>query len=153
MKHYEWRLIECMEVISWKHTYFKADAKKAYDEINALKEVTAENVVNLARNENSEIHNDFEWNDSIAGEKYRLIQAGHMIRSFVIENKETNREPIRAFEISTTPTVYKPIQIIIKHEDEYQNLLKRAKAEFKSMRKRYETLSELENVFSAIDDL
>ncbi len=142
-----------MQLVSWKIDRYKADAKQAYDEITRLEKITPQNVVELARNENSVIHNDFEWNDEIAGEKYRIIQAADMIRSFVIETKEEEKEPIRALQITTTTNTYKPTEFFIKNEDEYQNLLRRAKIELQGFKKRYSRLTELEDIFKKIDEL
>lgn len=142
-----------MQSVKWKFKNYKADANKAYEEISRLEEITPQNVVNLARNENSVIHNDFEWNDEIAGEKYRNIQASEMIRNFVIETKEEEKPPIRALQITTVTNVYKPTEFFVKNEDEYQSLLKRALSELQGFKARYSSLVELEDVFKAIDKL
>jgi hypothetical protein len=142
-----------MEKISWKIPKYKADAQKAYEEIAKLENITPQNVVDLARNENSVIHNDFEWNDTVAGEKYRNLQAREMIRMFVFTPVEKDNEPIRTFQITTQKSVYQPVKMILKNEDEYQSLLKRAKLELQSFKKRYHTLTELESIFAEIDAL
>lgn len=61
---------------------FKADAEKVYNEINSIGEkYTPKDVLEKARgNEDSELHKCFEWDDAIAGEKYRLQQARDVIR-------------------------------------------------------------------------
>lgn len=56
-----------MELVSWKIDKYKANATDAYAEISKLNEITPQNVVDLARNEDSVLHSDFEWNDSVAG--------------------------------------------------------------------------------------
>lgn len=142
-----------MQSVKWKFKQYKADANKAYEEISSLAEITPQNVVNLARDEKSVIHNDFEWNDEIAGEKYRNIQAGEMIRNFVIETKSEEKVTPRAFQITTVTNVYKPIEFFLKNEDEYRSLLKRALAELQGFKARYSSLVELEDVFNAIDAL
>lgn len=140
--------------VIWKmESFYKANANEAYKEISKLKEITPQNVVDLARDEKSVIHNDFEWDDKIAGEKYRLHQAGDMIRSFVFEPKKADEAPTRVLQITTEKSVYQPVKFFLKNEDEYQSLLKRAKAELESFRRRYSTLTELESVFNAIDKM
>jgi hypothetical protein len=42
--------------------------------------VTADAVVDAARNKNSPLHDEFEWDDSVAGHQYRLDQARSLIR-------------------------------------------------------------------------
>jgi hypothetical protein len=142
-----------MENVSWKIPKFKADANKAYEEISKLDSITPQNVVNLARNENSVLHDDFEWNDTIAGAKYRETQAREMIRMFVFTPAEEHNEPTRVFQITQTATVYEPVTMILQREDEYQTLLKRAKNELLAFKKRYENLVELETIFAEISAL
>lgn len=139
--------------VAWKFMNYKADPNEAYKEITSLPEITPQNVVNLARSEKSVIHNDFEWNDEIAGEKYRVLQAGEMIRNFVIEEKKTEKSPVRMLHITSEKNVYKPVEFFVAHDDEYQTLLKRAKMELDGFVKRYSDISELEEVFEAIKKL
>lgn len=142
-----------MESVTWKIDKYKAKAEDAYAEISKLREITPQNVVDLARNEKSALHNDFEWNDTIAGEKYRKIQAAEMIRMFVFSPIEENNEPTRVFEISTQKNVYKPTKMIVKNEDEYQSLLKMAMVELEAFKRKYNRLTELEAVFKAIEEV
>lgn len=53
---------------------YKADAQKVADEIGNDK-ITPQEMIEKARNEKSELHKCFEWNDTVAAEKYRLQQA------------------------------------------------------------------------------
>lgn len=139
--------------VFFKINKYKVSAQDCYEELQTLREITPQNVVDLARSENSKLHNDFEWNNETAGEKYRLSQAREMIRLLVFEpNKETH-EPTRVYQITIEKTVYKPVEMILKNEDEYQILLKRALQELESFKKRYSTLVELEQVFKAIEEL
>lgn len=132
---------------------YHADPNKAYEEISSLKEITPQNVVDLARNENSVIHNDFEWNDTVAGEKYRNIQARQMIQNFAIVREDKEAEPVRALQISTTVNEYKPVEIILRNDGEYQSLLKRALGDLEAFKHRYQTLTELEPIFEAMKEL
>ena len=51
----------------------------------------------------------------------------------------------------TSDTVYQPTRTLLTNTTEYEDLLKRALSELESFRKKYETLSELEQVFEQID--
>ena len=143
-----------MEVITWAFPH-KGNAEKCYRECETLSEVTPENVLDKARDDSTELHKCFEWDNSIAGEKYRLIQARDVIRHFVIEYKKDEEEPqkIRTYQISTTTNQYKPTRVILQNPDEYSALLERAKDELRDIQRRYNTLAELEEVFAAIDAL
>lgn len=132
---------------------FKADAQKVADEIGE-NSITPEQVLEKARNdENSELHKCFEWNDGIADEKYRLIQARKIIINLAYVPKEKTDEPVRCFQITREKSVYMPTKQFLVNNDEYQDLLKRAKVELESFKRRYATLSELESVFEAIESL
>ena len=139
--------------VFFKINKYKVSAEDCYKEFQKLDELTPQKVVDLARDENNNLHNDFEWDNDIAGEKYRLIQAREMIQLLAFEPKESNHEPTRVYQISTEKTVYKPVEVIFKNDDEYQALLKRAYAELQAIRKRYSSIVELEQVFNAIDEL
>lgn len=142
-----------MESVKWKISgLYKADAQKVYEEIGD-KSVSPEEVLNKARNEKSELHKCFEWNDGVAAEKYRLQQARMIINLLVIKTENKDDEPIRVFQISSEKNVYQPTRFFIQNPDEYQILLRRAKGELQAIRNRYKTLSELEAVFDAIDNL
>lgn len=143
-----------MEVITWAFPH-KGDAEKCYRECQTLSEITPKNVLDLARDENTELHKCFEFDDTIAGEKYRLIQARDIIRHFVIKhtNDKGEEQNIRTFQITTVTNHYEPTRVIMKNPDEYAALLSRAKEELRNIKRRYKTLTELEEVFEAIDNL
>lgn len=132
---------------------FKADAQRVADEIGE-NSITPEQVLEKARNDkNSELHKCFEWNDGIAAEKYRLIQARKIIINLAYVPKEKTDEPVRCFQITREKSVYMPTKQFLVNNDEYQDLLKRAKVELESFKRRYATLSELETVFEAIENI
>lgn len=131
---------------------YKADAQKVADEIGDGK-VTPQEVLEKARDKNSELHKCFEWDDSIAAEKYRLQQARAIIVNLVYVPKTKEEEPVRCFQITTERCTYQPTKQFLVQEDEYQSLLERAKAELESFKRRYATLTELESVFEAIESI
>lgn len=138
--------------VEWKiNGIFKADAQKVYEEIGDRK-VTPEEVLEQARNdENSELHKCFEWDDSVAAEKYRLTQARQVIQFLVIKPEKKDEPQVRVFQITTETNNYQPTRLFIQQPDEYKALLQRAKNELSAFKTRYKTLSELENVFAEID--
>lgn len=141
--------------VKWKNcasNFHKADAQKCFEEMGD-KDITPEKVLDIARDENTELHKCFEWDDGIAAEKYRLSQARQLITFLIIRDDEPNNEPIRVFQISSEKQTYQPITIFMENESEYKTLLKRAKTELVNIRNRYKQLSELEEVFTAIDSL
>ena len=145
-----------MERICWSiEGLHKGDAQKCYDECQTLDEITPESVLEKAKNSKTELHKCFEWDDSVAGEKYRLIQARQIIQHFMIVSPETDDSSVkvRSYQISTTRNVYLPSRVIVQQPDEYKALLKRAKAELEAFKQRYKTLAELESLFEVIDEV
>jgi hypothetical protein len=57
--------------------------------------VTARDVVDAARSENSPLHSYFEWNDQKAADEYRLYQGRSMLRSIRIRYQEPGSGEIR----------------------------------------------------------
>lgn len=131
---------------------YKADAQKVADEIGENK-ITPLELVEKAKDENSELHKCFEWNNDVAAEKYRLQQARAIIVNLVYVPRAKEEQPVRCFQITTEKSVYEPTKRFLVQENQYQSLLARAKAELESFRKRYETLTELEAIFEAIDTI
>lgn len=54
--------------------------------------LTPEAVVADARNPKSPLHKEFEWDDSIAGQKFRLHQARELIKRVRVHVQTTTRE-------------------------------------------------------------
>lgn len=139
--------------VSWKIPIFKADANKAYEEISKLEEKTPENVLKMAKDKKSVLHNDFEWDDKIAGHKYRILQAQKILISLVYEKENEEDTQTRVFQISKEKSVYQETNFFVKHEDEYKALLKKAMRELESFKKRYHSIVELDGVFKEIEKL
>ena len=139
------------ENVKWKvDGIFKADANECYREISSLEQITPKAILDFARDENSELHKCFEWDNDLAAEKYRTIQAGNVIRMLYVEPKIEDAPPVRVLS-RTSNTVYQPTRTFLKNQNEYEDLLKRALSELESFRLKYKTLSELEQVFEQID--
>lgn len=117
--------------------------------------LTPKNVVDEARPEDSPLHPEFEWDDAIAAEKWREKQAHLLIiHTIKIEEPESSSSiPIKAFHVTVEKSHYEPIDIIMKDETKRSVLLENAKRELISFKKKYSTLSELANVFMAIDQI
>lgn len=129
---------------------YKADAQKVADEIGSG-QITPQEVLEKARDVNSELHKCFEWDDTIAAEKYRLQQARSIIINLVYAPKKEEEQSVRCFSLTSKVSTYQPTQQFLVQEDEYQTLLKRALAELEAFKRKYHTLAELESVFEAIE--
>ena len=141
---------------AWKvDGFYKADATKVLDELSELgDEYSLADVVEKAKDKNSEMHSIFEWDDSVAGEEYRKIQAGKMVRNLVIvRNDETEEKTNVRYFVSTgkRDSTYTPTRLVIRNQDAYKQLLERAYAELRAFKEKYSTLSELEEILALID--
>lgn len=133
------------------------DPQKAYDEIfgDGQNHTTSE-IVEMARNKNSSMHQYFEWNNKTASEEYRKIQAQRLVKNFVLVRHEPEKKPEKTMfrlveATSERSNTYAPIQFFLQNRDEYQDLLHRAMIELEGIRKRYSNIVELEGVFKEID--
>lgn len=141
---------------AWKvEGFYKADASKVLDELSELGgEYSLADVVEKAKDKNSEMHSIFEWDDSVAGEEYRKIQAGKMVRNLVIvRNDETEEKTNVRYFVSTgkRDSTYTPTRLVVRNQDAYEQLLERAYAELRAFKEKYSTLSELEEILALID--
>ena len=150
-------------MIEWKiKGLYKADAETIYNEIMSIGEtVKPSDVVELARDENTALHNLFTWDDSVAAERYREHEAGCILRNIVIVNNDKTEDDkdkvvvVRAIMSTNERTKeYTTVQRIVTNKDSYTRLLAAALAELTAFKKKYETLSgDLEVVFDAIDQI
>jgi hypothetical protein len=148
-------------VASWKSglgSLFHADAQKVADEISEIGDsATPKEILDKARDSNTELHKCFTWDNDVAAERWRLQQARQIVCCLVVketEDEEAEGKPaIRMFYKTEHSEGYKPTAFILRDQDEYQKLLKRAYAEMKAFSEKYRTLSELETVFEAIDQV
>lgn len=142
---------------SWKSGFgfYKADAQTVAEEILSIgEEATSEQILDKARDTSTELHKCFEWDDSVAAEKYRLVQVRYLTSNLVIRRTEeqvaADTPEIRVFHKTAATGGYKPLQVIIQREDEYQALLDRAYAELHALKVKYQNLQELDYILSLI---
>lgn len=143
-------------VYQWKKaSYIKADANAAGKMCEQLEQtvgLTAKNLLDANRPVDAPLHNEFEWNDGVAAEKFREQQARHIINCLCIQPEETQQEPIRAFFTIGQPT-YESLHVIMKSEEKHNNLLELALRELAAFQTKYATLSQLAPVFDAIEEV
>lgn len=113
-------------------------------------ELTPQVVVDEARPEGAPLHHRFEWDDSLAGEQYRLIQAARLIRSVRIEYTSPQSEEkkfIRAFSSlheSGEPERqgYAPTEEILENDVTRRILLRNMERDIATLKRRYGHLKE-----------
>lgn len=113
--------------------------------------LSPEELVEVSRDEEAPLHDLFEWDDAIAGEKYRVYQAGYIIRS--VEVVYESKEPVRAFVprfIKHEQSTYQSISVAIKHKDTREYLLESARKEMQAFVRKYRNLEELSDLINSI---
>jgi hypothetical protein len=150
-------------VYQWKiPDLYSVSANEAGAEIEKCKDtggfITPSAVVRRARDETSAIHGCFEWNDARAAERYRLDQAGELIRNIVTVKLTHEAQPpvtVRAFVNikGEDERGYKMLSAVVKNCDEYAYLLDCAKKELQAFERKYAALTELGSVFMAIREV
>lgn len=147
-------------VYQWKSaSHIKANANEAGAMCERLERtvgLTPANLLDANRANDAPLHNEFEWDDAIAAEEYRLQQARHIISCLCVKSEEdkTHNEPIRAFfKIEPACSEYESLQVILSTEDKYKSMLKTAAAELKAFQKKYQALKELKPLFDVISEM
>ena len=139
---------------TWKGTAFKANPETVYREIQTLgNEYTPSQILELARDKTTELHKCFIWDDTIAAEKWRLHTARQICCSLsvVVESQDRELAPYRLIQHDNEKEAYAPVVLTVRNVTEYERLLKQAKAELASFKKRYRGIVELQEVIEEID--
>ena len=128
--------------------------------------VTSQRFLEYSRPEDSATHSMFEWDDTIAAEKYRLRQAGAIINQLEVKI-EYEEDPVRETEIKIVPVkafmnvaAKAPTEtgvfinaITVQTEEEYRRaVIKNALGDLRAFQKKYSNFKEFSKVFAAIKE-
>lgn len=117
---------------------------------------TPEQVVEAARDEESPLHDQFDWDDSEAGHKWRVHQARNLLR-LQVEIVKGSNETVRAFVSLTTDRKisggYRTLSDVREDEAMFQQMLDDAMAELRVFRRKYAALKALQPLFETIDEI
>lgn len=121
-------------------------------------ELTPEDILDDAKNDNSPLHSFFEWSDSEAAKQYRLQQARGLIRAvvaiYVSDDKPAVRQ--RAYvniKAAGEPQHYREITHAMSQTKTRDIVLNKAMAELIGWRNRYRDLKAFADLFDQIDQL
>lgn len=127
---------------------------------NGHLEVTPEDVLSDAKRKRSPLHNFFEWEDSVAAEKYRVQQARYMLRSIRVVVEKEAVEETRAFvpvvirEPEKEPRkVYTTVQYALSDEQLRQQTIEYALKQLENWRNRWNEYTELADALRAVDEV
>ncbi len=117
---------------------------------------TARALIDEARAPSSSIHDCFEWNDTKAGEKWRLHQATNYWGSIRVEVQMPNG-PLRAPGfipiVVNNEQTYRPIEQVASNVDWRKQMMAQATRELGSWQSRYDALASVASmkpIFKAI---
>ena len=148
-----------MVIASWKKetaSLFNADANIVANEILSIGEsATAEQIVEKATDEKTELHKLFTWDNDEAAHKWRVHQARNIVCNLVIreEERKPNRPELRMFHKADKSSGYIPATTVFRNEDMYLQLLNNALAELRAFRRKYSFLSERQEIVDLINSL
>lgn len=157
--------------------HLRGNAQEVGERLESIKSksktLTPALVLSDARNIRSPLHGYFEWDDTAASEKYRLDQAGHLVRSVVVTFEEVDVAPVRQIQLESIPAMptaeprpvraflpitsqagersYVSTQDAMGDPDMRKQVLQRAHAEMTALGKKYRELQELSGVFDALE--
>lgn len=125
------------------------DAQAIGEEIEQLPVKQPRTIVEKARNPNTILHNYFDWNDSVAGEKWRLQQArnivNHIIEIKVIQGEEHEIKSFFPVFNEQKENVYVTnVEAVTNHNYRRQLLA--------DMKVKLENLIKLIDVFSSLEE-
>lgn len=142
-------------VYKWKMPgLIPVDAQDAGEELDRIYrkngQLSPQSVVDESRPAAAPLHPCFEWDDTVAAEKYRQGQAQEIIRQIVVApaENEPQQSTVRAFV--SVSREYHPIDVVIQHPNMMELLMRDALTELRAFQNKYETLSGLTPVFDAI---
>jgi len=135
------------------------DAQEIGRFINNIKKKTTKNILKkIEKTPDHVIHDYIEWDDTVAGEKYRLQQVRNIVNHVdvkIIDNG--SHEPVRAFYSvvedsgKTNEKSYVQVDVAFDDDDKKSQIISRAKHELKNWRDRYKVYRELQDVVSVIE--
>lgn len=112
--------------------------------------LSPESVLNASRSEGTLLHDEFEWRDDVAAEKFRLRQAQDMIRNIriVVEATDDNGEKVvqRERGFISSPggkSAYVMIASAFKNDEWQAHLMEQARRDMEAFCAKYRRLEQL----------
>jgi len=110
----------------------------------------ADAVVWAKRHTKSRLHSALEWDDAIAGERYRIWQVRALISTYVLDVGTGDRKFV-SLSIDRQSGGYRPLAEVIATPDLREVMVSDALAELERVQKRYERVTELQAVWTEAD--
>lgn len=159
--------------------HLHGDAQAVGERLESIRQanslLTPSVVLADAENDSSPLHPFFEWDDTTAARKYRVNQAGHLIRSVQVTFSDLPAEPSRQVEIAgienQSQADQSPVRAFVSirsDEGDFSyvgtmqamsdptmrlQVLEQAHNELSAVGRKYRELSELSKVFQALESV
>lgn len=128
---------------------------KVFEELaNSEKGLSPRTLVDASRDVNAPLHNEFEWRDDVAAEKYRLTQAQGIITNLRIVTVQADGSQAldRAFVVKPGgESQYVFIQNALSREDWRDHLLEEARRECKAFLGKYRRIKALAGIVDSME--
>jgi hypothetical protein len=114
--------------------------------------LTGEEVVAAATPKTHPLHDRFEWDNKVAGHRYRVIQADELIRTVKITAVDSEElRPVRAFVSVPRPEgrQYEPTTEVAEDPVAKALVLQEMKREWFAFKRRYEHMAEFMQLLQA----
>jgi len=144
----------------------KVDAQVAGEHIEEIKEkrggITPQLLVIEAKRKRSPLHNCFEWDDSVAAEQYRIVQAREILRYLVViiepETEDEEEIYVRGFVApldteEDSQTSYLTISEVMADEDLDRAYKQQILRELKAIKHKSTSYNEFSKVNRAIEEV
>ena len=119
--------------------------------------MTPEKLVEVSKPKDAPLHQEFEWNNTIAAQKYREEQASCLIRHLIIvrvDIEEIKPYKDRAFvHTGNKEQGYVPLKDALNNETWRENLLKTAYRDMQTFVAKYHRLEELTEVIKDMNQI
>lgn len=148
---------------TWSNVWYKQDANKVGKELESIKdigELTNKEILEYAeKHRDTELAKCFEWDNEIAGKKYRLKQATDILCSISIVIDE-NKEPIEKTRVYVSTKkkddeqrTFKKLVDVLDDDEEYKALVQKARKELDSCQEKYRSIIKLQDLKDIIFDI
>lgn len=122
--------------------------------------LTADDIVDFAKNPQTALHQCFQWDDTIAGHQYRIVQARALIRRIhvYVDPDAMKPVPIRVLHSIKVDDgenrirIYAPMPKIMQDAALKKQLLHDAYRDMTSFKRKYSTLAELKEFIVSMDE-
>ncbi len=161
--------------MKWKSTVrlnSKVSVEVTYNFLTRIAEenggqLPPDEVVRQSRPKDAPLHNEFEWNNAKAADKYRIEQAKYLIRHIEVVPLDPSLSPVRAYHsipveiVNPNPTetsqptvtkqVYRSIEDILSDPQARDDLLMAAIRDANTFKRKYSVLQEWSQVIQVME--